>query len=79
MKIRVKLFGQLPQKIPGYDSVEGLKINLPDGATLNDVFTHLGIQMSDGYMVAMNNTVIKPDDIIKNGSVLSILPQLAGG
>lgn len=79
MKVRVKLFGPLPQTIPGYNSRNGLEINIPDGVTINDLFARLEIQEPEGYMVAMNNMVIKPTDIIKKGSVLSILPRIAGG
>lgn len=79
MKVRVKLFGTLPQTIPGYDAATGLDIKFPDGARISDLLAHLEISKADGYMVAMDNTVKKPTDVIRNGAVLFILPCLAGG
>lgn len=73
------MFGTLPQTVPGYKAETGLDIKLPDGAKISDLLAHLEIPEMDGYMVAMDNMVKRPTDVIKEGAVLSILPCLAGG
>ena len=48
MKVKVRLFGTLSQKFPGYDSVKGLEVEIPDGARVKDLLAHLGIPETGG-------------------------------
>jgi sulfur carrier protein ThiS len=57
LRLRVKLFGTLPQPVPGDEAETGLEIKLPDGAKISDLLAHLEIPEMDGYMVAMDNRV----------------------
>lgn len=79
MKIRVKLFGTLPQKYPGYDSSQGFEVEIPDGAKVKDLLIRLEIFPSDGGMVAVDNLVVQPNDPLKEGVSVRVLQSAFGG
>lgn len=79
MKVRVKLFGTLPQRYPGYDSSQGLVVEVPDGAKVKNLLTRLGIYASDGGLVAVDNLVVQKDDVLKEGVSVRIFQSAFGG
>jgi len=79
MKIRVKLFGTLPQRYPGYDPSHGLEVEIPDGAKVKDLLARLKIFASDGGLVAVDNLVVQHDDALKEGVSVRIFQSAFGG
>jgi len=62
LKVRIKLFGTLGQDFPGYDSLKGMVVNIPDEPRVKDLLAHLGIPKTKGLFVTMDNTIAKPSD-----------------
>jgi len=79
MKIRVKLFGTLPQRYPGYDTSLGLEVEIPDGAKVKDLLARLKIFASDGGLVVIDNLVVQHDDALKEGVSVRIFQSAFGG
>jgi sulfur carrier protein ThiS len=79
MKVRVKLFGTLPQKYPDYDSSQGIEMEIPDRAKVKDLLVRLEIYASDGCMVAVDNLMVKHDDTLKEGVPVHIFQTAFGG
>ncbi len=79
MKVKVKLFGTLCQDFPGYDSLKGMDVDIPDDARVADLLAHLDIPKPKGFMVTMGNTIAKPTDKLINGVIIQIFQALAGG
>lgn len=79
MKVRVKLFGTLPQRYPDYDSSKGLEVELPAGAKVKDLLAHLEISDSDGGLVAIDNLVVQQDHELKDGVSVRIFQRAFGG
>ena len=79
MKIRVKLFGTLPQRYPDYDSTRGLKVEIPDGATVKDLLAHLEFSAADGGLVAIDNQVVQHDHELQDGVSVRIFQRAFGG
>ena len=79
MKIRVKLFGTLPQRYPGYNPSQGIEVAIPDGAKVKDLLARLEIFASDGGLVAVNNLVAQPNDPLKDGVSVRIFQSAFGG
>ena len=79
MKIRVKLFGTLPQRHPDYDPKQGLEVEIPEGAKVNDLLARLDISASDGGLVAVDNLVVQHDDELKDGVSVRIFQRAFGG
>jgi sulfur carrier protein ThiS len=79
MKIRVKLFGTLSQRFPGYQQAQGMEVEIPNGATVNDLFAHLEISESRGVAVAVEGRILKADDRIEGGAPVHVLQVLSGG
>ena len=79
MKIRVKLFGTLPQRYPDYDSTQGLEVEIPDGARVKDLLAHLELSASDGGLVAIDNLVVPHDHELTDGASVRIFQRAFGG
>jgi len=79
MRVRVKLFGTLPQRYPGYDSSQGLEVEIPDGAKVKDLLARLEIYASDGGLVAVDNLVLQQDDALQEGVSVHIFQSALGG
>ena len=79
MKVSVRLFGTLGQRFPGYEHSQGMEVEIPDGATVNDLLAHLEISESRGIAVAVEGRVLKADDRIGFGAPVHVLQVLSGG
>jgi molybdopterin synthase sulfur carrier subunit len=79
MKVRVKLFGVLGLRYPGYDMEKGMELEIPDGARVQDLLTHLRIVESREGVVAVNGLIMKAEDVLKEGSAVHILEPVFGG
>ena len=79
MKIRVKLYGTLSQRFPGYQHSRGIEVEIPDGATVKDLLAHLEIPESQGAVVALEGRILKADDTIRGGVPVNIFHPLSGG
>ena len=79
MKVLVKLFSVLRDYVPGYNPQKGVETELPDGSTVADLLTHLGIPMSKVPVVTCNGRVLQPADTIYKDSTLHIFQPVAGG
>jgi sulfur carrier protein ThiS len=79
MKVRVKLYGTLSQRFPGYRHSEGLEVELSEGATVKNLLALLGISESQGIVVIMEDQILKADDKIRSGVLVNVLQAIYGG
>ena len=79
MKVKVKLYGTLCQRFPGYRYSEGLEVEIPDGATVKDLLALLEISESRGTVVIMDGRILKADDKIRDRVTVNVLQSIYGG
>ena len=79
MKVCVNLYGTLSLRIPGYRHSQGMEVELPDEATVNDLLTRLNISESDGAVVAIEGRIRKTDDKLPDGARARIFQTVHGG
>ena len=79
MKVKVRLFGTLPQRYPDYDSTRGLEVEISDGAQVKDLLARLEISASDGGLVAIDNLVVQHDHVLKDGDAVRVFQRAFGG
>jgi sulfur carrier protein ThiS len=79
MKVRVKLYGTLSLRVPGYQHSQGIEMELPEGATVNDLFTLLEISKSQGIVVMIDGRIRKADDKIPGGVHAKVFQPMHGG
>jgi sulfur carrier protein ThiS len=79
MNVRVKLFGLLPRRFPGYNPEQGMEVLLPQGARVKDLLARLDISKEEGGIVAMNGLVQKAEAELRDGSVVHVFHPIAGG
>jgi sulfur carrier protein ThiS len=79
MKVRVKLFGTLSHRYPGYQQAQGMEVEVPDGATVKDLLALLEIPESQGAVVAVEGRILRSDDRIGCRAPVHVLQVLSGG
>ena len=79
MKMRVKLYGTLSQRFPGYQHSQGIEVEIPDGATVKDLLALLEISESQGAAVIIGGRVLKADDEMPHGVPVNVLQVISGG
>jgi sulfur carrier protein ThiS len=79
MKVRVRLFGTLGERFPGYRPTQGVEVEIPDRATVKDLLTHLGIPESQRPTVIVEGRILKADDRMQDGVPVSIMQTISGG
>jgi sulfur carrier protein ThiS len=79
IRIKVKLFGTLSQKFPGYDLQRGLEVDLPEGARVDDLLARLGLSDRNKPVVAMDSLIRSPQDELLEGAVVNLFQAVYGG
>ena len=79
MKVRVKLFGTLPQRYPDYDPEDGLEVEIPDGARVKDLLAYLELSSSDGGVASIENLVVNVEEKLNEGVCVRIFQSAFGG
>jgi len=79
MNLNVRLYGNLSRSFENYDSAGGLIIELPEGASVNDLLVHLNISRSRAGMVLIGDRLVKKDEKLCEGAGVRIFQPLFGG
>jgi sulfur carrier protein ThiS len=79
MRVKVKLYGTLSHRFPGYRHSAGLEVELPNGATTKDLLALLEISEVQGIVVISEDRILKEDDQMPAGVQVNILQSLSGG
>ncbi len=79
MKVRVKLYGTLGQRFPGYQHSQGIEVEIPEGATVQDLLALLEISESQGAVVVVEGRILKADDHMRGGAPVSVFQSMSGG
>ncbi len=78
MRVKVKLFGPLLDRMPPGQRRVPMEIELPEGATVNDVANRLGLG-EVGAVILINDQEGHRGKRLNEGDVVSFFPPLAGG
>jgi sulfur carrier protein ThiS len=79
MKVRVKLYGTLSQRFPSYQHSQGVEVEIPEGATVQDLLALLEISESQGAVVIAEGRALKADDQIQGRVPVNIFQSIRGG
>ncbi|MGA9347752.1 MAG: MoaD/ThiS family protein [Anaerolineae bacterium] len=79
MKVKVKLYGTLSQRFPGYQPSQGIEVEIPEEATVKDLLALLEISASQGAVVIAEGRILKADDKMRPGVPVNVLQAIGGG
>jgi molybdopterin synthase sulfur carrier subunit len=79
MNVRVKLYGTLSRRFPGYRPSQGIEVEIPDGTTVKDLLTLLEISESQGAVVVVEGRIRKAGDEIRRDVPVHVLQAIHGG
>jgi sulfur carrier protein ThiS len=79
VNIRVKLFGLLDRRFPGYDPGKGMEISLPEHAQVQDLLVSLKIFEAEKVLIIRNGMALKLDNGLEEGENVYVFPITFGG
>lgn len=79
MKLLVKLYGSLSFAFENYDPANGLIVEIPDGASINDLLVYLKIAKFRVGMVLIGRRSIKKEEKLYEGATVRIFQPVFGG
>ncbi len=83
MKLKVKLFATLRNKLPPDSNGEYTELDVEEGTTAEQVIATLEIPPQLAHLVMIDGYHLLPEEIknrgLKPGEVLAIIPPIAGG
>ena len=79
MKVMVKLYGTFRERFPGYQHSQGIEVELPERATVQDLLTLLEISESQGAVVTAEGRILGPSDKMRCGVPVNVLQAIRGG
>jgi sulfur-carrier protein len=79
MQITVKLFSTLREYCPGYDPESGVLLQLPTGASLSDLIVQLQIPAGKAPVATCGGRIVRPEDVLQDGSLVHLFQPVAGG
>ena len=79
MKIFVKLYAPLTKYAGGSIMHEPLEVKLTENATLDDLYTRLGIPSDEVKTAFVNSVMRQPDYTLRDGDHVGVFPPVGGG
>ncbi|MEE8545893.1 MAG: MoaD/ThiS family protein [Alphaproteobacteria bacterium] len=83
MRITVKTTGLLADHLPPGASGDSAVLEVPEGATPQDVMTELGMPLDESYLVVVNDELVPKAErarrALEADDELTIMPPLRGG
>jgi sulfur carrier protein ThiS len=79
MQIHVVLHGGLSQYLPPGARNRRAAVELPEGATVRDALTRLGVPDDVPRILVLDGTLAAEGAVLRAGQSLGVFPPLAGG
>ena len=77
MRVTVQVFGGLRRHVP--DDERLLVMELTPGSTIGDIVNALNIDPLESWNASIDGSLADPSDPVSEGSVVVIIPPIAGG
>ncbi|MBU0490594.1 MAG: MoaD/ThiS family protein [Chloroflexi bacterium] len=77
--VRVKLFATLRRYRPGLGIGEAFSVDLPAGATIEQLIAHLGLSGPEAKLIFVNVVSRDRAYVLAPGDDVSIFPPVGGG
>jgi MoaE-MoaD fusion protein len=76
VNVAIRLFAGLRERA----GVGSRELELPDGATVADVWPALGLgEEPTGLLYARNRTYVEPEEVLADGDEVALIPPVSGG
>jgi molybdopterin converting factor small subunit len=79
MIVNIQLHTLLQRPSPN-GLIRRLQVELPPGATLRELLTRQGIVVdSENFLLVVNSRNVEPDQVLKDGDEVDLIPAISGG
>jgi sulfur carrier protein ThiS len=77
--VRVKLYGILGMRVPGYDVTQGMSVTLKKGSTFADLLRALHLSENDASVLLVKGLPRRLTDIVDEPGEVAIFTAISGG
>jgi sulfur carrier protein ThiS len=77
MRVNVKLYGNLKKYLP--EKKETALLVVDPGTTIANLLARLGVHDNLIWMTAINDTVVGPSTVLRDGDILEVFEPVGGG
>ncbi len=75
----VKLSASLRQRVPQYDPLTGLQVEVKPGERVADLLAGLGLAERDVKIIMVNGVAVSPQQTLQGGERVALFPAVGGG
>ena len=79
MVVHVRLFATLRRQYPDLGIGESMPVELPDGATIEQLIEHLRLPATEVKIVFVNGITQKREHVLDDGDQVGVFPPAGGG
>jgi sulfur-carrier protein len=79
MRVQARLYATLRACLPEGVSGNALSVELPDGATLEDLLRQLGLPQDEVKVTFVNGRIRSRDWVLQPGDDVGVFPPIGGG
>lgn len=79
MRVEVRLYAVLRKYLPDTKPGEGYPLDLPDGATVADMMSALGMPVDDANQAFVNGEAVSLSHVLEDGDSVRVFAPLGGG
>ena len=79
MRLTVKLYGTLSRSFDDYDHLSGLKVDIPEEASIHDLLDYLNLSSERLGMIYMDGILLNKKSRLKDGAQIKIFQPISGG
>jgi sulfur carrier protein ThiS len=79
MVVTVRLFGTLSARFHEYDTAVGMKVDLPEGATVANLLNQLGLSFAEAGVAIVEGKPQRTDTNLQEGAQVYLFNTVLGG
>jgi molybdopterin synthase sulfur carrier subunit len=79
IRVTVNLHASLRKFLPSGNNGRAAVLEMPDGATVDDVVNRLGIPAGHTKMMVSGDEYLELTTVLRDGQEINLFPPLAGG
>lgn len=79
IRLTIKLYGTLGLKVPDYDHLNGIQLEVPQGTTPADLLNDLQVPLSHVGLISRDGKILKPDTVLGNQMTINFFSLISGG
>jgi sulfur carrier protein ThiS len=79
MRIQVRLYGTLGNRLPEHNRLTGMVVKIPEGSCVGDLIDHLAISRDKVGIISVNGILVKESKTLFSDDFVRMYLPISGG